>query len=97
MSPAAIAALGNAYAHVNQLDKAISALKKAADMADSQGADGINNSIAPTFRLQAAELVESQGNKEEALKMYQDIKKKYINSALVQSQEIDKYIQRLSE
>ena len=29
--------------------------------------------------------------------MYQDIKKKYINSALVQSQEIDKYIQRLSE
>lgn len=97
VSPAAIAALGNAYAHVNQLDKAISALKKAADMADSQGADGLNNSIAPTFRLQAAELVESQGNKEEALKMYQDIKKKYINSALVQSQEIDKYIQRLSE
>jgi tetratricopeptide (TPR) repeat protein len=97
VSPAAVAALGNAYAHVNQLDKAISALKKAADMADKQGVDGVNNSIAPTFRMQAAQLVESQGNKEEALKMYQDIKKKYINSALVQSQEIDKYIQRLSE
>ena len=97
VSPAAVAALGNAYAHVNQLDKAVSALKKAADMADKQGVDGVNNSIAPTFRMQAAQLVESQGNKEEALKMYQDIKKKYVNSALVQSQEIDKFIERLSE
>lgn len=95
VSPAAVAALGNAYAHVKQLDKAISALKKAADMADSKGVDGVNNSIAPTFRLQAAELVESQGNKDEALKMYKEIKQKYSNSALVQSQEIDKYIQRL--
>jgi len=95
VSPAAVAALGNAYAHVNQLDKAVSALKKAADMADSKGVDGVNNSIAPTFRLQAAELVESQGNKDEALKMYKEIKQKYTNSALVQSQEIDKYIQRL--
>lgn len=97
VSPAAVAALGNAYAHVNQIDKAISALKKAADMADSKGVDGVNNSIAPTFRLQAAQLVESQGNKDEALKMYQDIKKKYVNSALVQSQEIDKYIERLTK
>lgn len=97
VSPAAVAALGNAYAHVNQLDKAVIALKKAADMADSKGLDGVNNSIAPTFRLQAAEILESQGKKEEALKMYQEIKSKYVNSALVQSQEIDKYIERLSE
>lgn len=97
VSPAAVAALGNAYAHVNQLDKAVSALKKAADMADSKGLDGVNNSIAPTFRLQAAEILESQGKKEEALKMYEEIKSKYVNSALVQSQEIDKYIERLSK
>ena len=97
ISPAAQGALGNAYAHTNQLDKAVSALKKAADMADSKGLDGVNNSIAPTFRLQAAEILESQGKKEEALKMYQEIKSKYVNSALVQSQEIDKYIERLSE
>ena len=96
VSPAAVAALGNAYAHVNQLDKAVSALKKAADMADSKGLDGVNNSIAPTFRLQAAEILESQGKKEEALKMYQEIKSKYVNSALVQSQEIEKYIERAS-
>ena len=96
VSPAAIAALGNAYAHVNQLDKAISSLKKAADMADSEGQDGVNNSLSPTFRLQAAILLESQGKKEDALKIYQDIKSKYVNSPLVQSQEIDKYIERAS-
>lgn len=96
VSPAAIAALGNAYAHVNQLDKAISSLEKAADKADSQGKDGINNSLSPTFRLQAAMLLESQGKKDEALKKYEEIKQKYTTSPLVQSQEIDKYIQRLS-
>jgi len=31
ISPAAIGALGNAYAHLNQLDKAVSNLKKAAE------------------------------------------------------------------
>ena len=96
VSPAAVAALGNAYAHVNELDKAVSTLKKAADMADSKGSEGVNNSIAPTFRLQAAEILESQGKKDEALKIYQDIKAKYTNSGLVQSQEIDKYIERAS-
>ena len=96
VSPAAVAALGNAYAHVNQLDKAISSLNKAADMADSEGQDGVNNSLSPTFRLQAAILLESQGKKQDALKIYQDIKTKYVNSPLVQSQEIDKYIERAS-
>ena len=96
VSPAAVAALGNAYAHVNRLDKAVDNLKKAADMADSEGRDDVNNSLSPTFRLQAAILLESQGKKDDALKIYQDIKKKYVNSALVQSQEIDKYIERAS-
>ena len=54
-------------------------------------------SPAPTFLLQAGELLESQNNKAEALKIYQDIKKKYVNSQLVQSYEIDKYIERVSE
>ena len=92
VSPAAIAALGNAYAHVKQLDKAVDALKKAAKMADSQALDNTNNSLSPTFLLQAATILESQNKKDEALKIYQDIKKKYVNSAV--SQEIDKYIER---
>lgn len=96
VSPAAVAALGNAYAHVNQLDKAITNLQKAADMADKEAKDDANNSLSPTFRLQAGILLESQGKKDDALKTYQDIKKKYVNSGLVQSQEIDKYIERAS-
>ena len=92
VSPAAVAALGNAYAHVKQLDKAVDALKKAAKMADSQALDNTNNSLSPTFLLQAATILESQNKKDEALKIYQDIKKKYVNSAV--AAEIDKYIER---
>lgn len=94
VSPAAIAALGNAYAHVKQYDKAVSNLKKAASMADSEAADGVNNSLSPTFLIQAGEILESQGQKDEALKIYQDIKEKYVNSSI--AQEIDKYIERAS-
>jgi tetratricopeptide (TPR) repeat protein len=96
VSPAAEAALGNAYAHLNQLDKAVSSLKKAAEMADSKAEDGANYSLSPTFMLQAGELLESQNKKDDALKIYQDIKKKYVNSPIVQTQEIDKYIERAS-
>ena len=91
-STSAVAALGNAYAHVNQLDKAVDNLKKAASMADKQAADGVNNSIAPTFLLQAAQILESQNKKADALKIYQDIKQKYVASPI--SNEIDKYIER---
>ncbi|SFG15663.1 tetratricopeptide repeat protein [Prevotella sp. KH2C16] len=97
VSPAAVAALGNAYAHVNQLDKAVSNLKKAAGMADSEARDGVNNSLAPTFLLQAAIILESQNKTNEALDIYKNIKEKYVNSALVQSQEIDKYIERAQD
>lgn len=97
VSPAATAALGNAYAQTGNVDKAISTLKKAADMADGKADGGINSSISPTFLIQAGELLESQGKKADALKLYQDIKKKYVNAAVVQSSEIDKYIERVTE
>lgn len=96
ISPASQAALGDAYAHLNQLDKAVGAFKKAADMADSKAEDDANNSLSPIFLIKAGEVLESQGKKDEALKIYQDIKKKYVNSMLVQSAEIDKYIERAS-
>ena len=88
ISPAAVGALGNAYAHLNQLDKAVSNLKKAAEMAD-------NNSLSPTFLIQAGEILESQGKKAEALKLYQQVKDKYFNS--MQYQTIDGYIERVKE
>ncbi len=96
VSPAAEAALGDAYAHLNQLDKAVEAFKKAASMADSKADGDANNSISPSFLVKAGEILESQGKKADALSIYQDIKKKYVNSMLVQSSEIDKYIERAS-
>ena len=88
ISPAAIGALGNVYAHLNQLDKAVSNLKKAAEKAD-------NNSLSPTFLIQAGEILESQGKKADALKLYQEVKDKYFNS--MQYQTIDAYIERCKE
>ena len=85
ISPAAEGALGNAYANLNQLDKAVDHLKKAAEMAG-------NNSLSPTFLIQAGEILESQGKKDEALKLYEEVKEKYFNS--MQYQSIDKYIER---
>jgi predicted negative regulator of RcsB-dependent stress response len=87
VSPAALGALGNAYAHLNQLDKAVETLKKAADKAD-------NNSLSPTFLIQAGQILESQGKNDEALKLYQTVKEKYFNS--MQYQTIDGYIERVS-
>ena len=96
VSPSAVAALGDADAHLGKLDDAVSKFKKAAKMADKQAADGVNFSIAPTFLLKAGMILESQNKKDEALEIYQDIKKKYVNSQLVQSSDIDKYIERAS-
>ena len=92
ISPASQAALGDAYAHLNQLDKAVDAFKKAADMADSKAEDDTNNSLSPTFLIKAGEVLESQGKKDEALKLYEEVKEKYFNS--MQYQSIDKYIER---
>ena len=88
ISPAAEGALGNAYANLNQLDKAVEHLKKAASKAD-------NNSLSPTVLIQAGEILESQGKKAEALKLYQEVKEKYFNS--MQYQTIDAYIERVKE
>ena len=96
ISPAAEAALGDAYAHLNKLDDAVSAFKKAASMADSKADDDTNNSLSPVFLIKAGEILESQNKKADALSIYQDVKKKYVNSMLVQSGEIDKYIERAS-
>lgn len=88
ISPAAEGALGNAYAHLKQLDKAVKHLKSAAKNAD-------NNSLSPTFLIQAGEILESQGKAAEALELYKEIKEKYVYS--MQYQTIDKYIERASK
>lgn len=95
VSPAAVAALGHAYANLNKVDDAIKCLQKAAKMADSQMESGHNNSLSPQFLLSAAQLMENQGKKAEALEVYQSIKKNYYGSPVASS--IDKYIERVSE
>ena len=90
ISPAALGSLGNAYANLKQLDKAVEHLKKAAKMAD-------NNSLSPTYLIQAGELYEAEGKPEEALRLYNEVKTKYLNSMAVQQQEIDRYIERVSK
>lgn len=95
ISPAATAALGNALAHTGDIDKAISTLRKAASMADSESEEGVNNSLSPSFLIQAARLLESQGKTADALAIYNEIKNKYVNSAA--AQDIDKYIERVTK
>ena len=60
VSPAAMAALGNAYAHNKDFEEAVITLKRAATMADSEAAEGVSNSSSPIFLLQAAGVLENQ-------------------------------------
>ena len=94
ISPAIVGALGNAYANTGKVDEAISTLKEAAALADSRS-ESVNNTTSPTYLLQAARLLESQKKTDEALKIYKQIKEKYVNSAA--AQDIDKYIERASK
>lgn len=97
VSPAAVAALGNAYANTGNIDKAVASLKKAASMADKQSFIKANYALSATFLIQAGQLLESQNKNDEALTLYKEIKSKYVNAQQVQSHEIDKYIERLQE
>lgn len=88
ISPAAIEALANCYADIDQPEKAASLFLDAAERAD-------NNSISPMCLMSAGLIYESLGNTEKALECYQTIKDDYINS--MQYAEIDKYIERVSK
>jgi tetratricopeptide (TPR) repeat protein len=97
ISPAALGALGNAYAHVNQMDKAVSTLQKAAEKAD-------NILLSPIYYVQAGELLEKQGKKADALKMYQKVKQyermqgvQGVSQSSPYVEIIDEYIARVSE
>lgn len=98
LSPQYVAALANCYAADGQIDKAIDTFKEAAKEAD-------NDATSPEYLMEAAALFESQNKKDEALKLYEQIKADYPRSQLVQPQsiggayvsQIDKYIERASK
>ena len=52
-----------------------------------------NNTISPYCLLQAGLIYEKQGKKNDALKVYTEIKEKYYAS--MQAMDIDKYINRV--
>ncbi len=96
ISPMAIFDLANCYAAENQLDKAVDNFKKAAEKAD-------NPAISSIALLYAGQILEKQGKKEEANKVYNQIKSDYptsqlssvnVNNGVVIGAEIDKYIER---
>lgn len=95
VSPLAVVAMGDAYANVKQLDKALSAFEKAASMADKAAESGTNNSVTPIALKKAAFILMEQKKNDEALKMFQTIKDKYLGSSA--QQDIDKYIEYLTK
>lgn len=95
VSPAAMMALGNAYASLNQLDKAVEMLKKGAEKAN-------NMTVSPQAYIQAAEILESQKKNADALELYKKAKT-YIDRMDDQAKNalnrlnIDAYIERASQ
>ena len=81
----AIGAIGDCYATLGQKDEAVNNFKNAAAKAD-------NNSLSPIYLVKAGEVLESDNKYDEALKLYQEVKDKYVQSAM--QQDIDKYIER---
>ena len=86
VAPGVLSALGNCYANTGDLSAAVSKFIEAAKAAD-------NNTISPYCLLQAGIIYEKQGKKEDALKVYTQIKDKYFAS--IQAMDIDKYINRV--
>lgn len=95
ISPASQMALGDIYANNGMLDEAVEAFKSAASLADKQATDNTNNSVSPLSLKKAGIILESQNKKDEANKLYKEIKSKYINAATYQ--DIDKYIERTTK
>ena len=86
VAPGVLSALGNCYANTGDLSAAVSKFIEAAKAAD-------NNTISPYCLLQAGLIYEKQGKKNDALKVYTEIKEKYYAS--LQAMDIDKYINRV--
>ena len=77
-----------------RMTKQLIVSRKQPTLANKEAADNINLSIAPLALKKAGILLESEGKKAEALEIYKNIKKTYVNAPIYQ--EIDKYIERAS-
>jgi tetratricopeptide (TPR) repeat protein len=79
-------ALGDAYAELGEMDKALSFYKKAA-----QGPE--NDGLSPIYMMRYAMLLENQGKTDAAIKIYQEVDKKYGDTAI--GRDAEKYLVKL--
>lgn len=108
ISPMSQVALGDAYANKKRYDDAIDAYRKGVKLADKASESGENNAVSPMALKKIGIILYEQGKKAEALKVFQEIKEKYVNAPIVtgdvnqftgqpSAPEIDKYIELVSE
>ncbi len=86
LAPVKDGAIGDAYLQLGNQDEALKYYKKAY-------AYDNNELTTPVYKMKAAELLESMNQYDQALTLYQEIKKDYPNSA--EGTSIDKYIARV--
>lgn len=79
-------AKGDAYLELGETNKALAAYKKAFKSTE-------NELTSPVYMMKAANLMESEGQLSDALKLYQDIKENYPSSA--EGRNVAKYIARV--
>jgi len=85
IAPIAMGATGDAHMELNRSEEAIKFYLKAADMR-------VNNFTTPLYLKKAALAYELQNNYEEALNIYERLKKEFGNST--EAREVEKYIAR---
>jgi len=86
LSSIALGSMGDAYAQLDEPDKAISFYRKAAERKS-------NDFTAPLYLLRAGILLEDEGRLKEAGELYERIKTDY--AASTEGRNIDKYIARV--
>jgi tetratricopeptide (TPR) repeat protein len=87
LAPIAEGAQGDALLELGETENALKRYKKAYTMSD-------NELTAPIYMMKAANLLESMDELEEALEIYEDIKKNYPTSQ--EGTNVDKYIARVN-
>ena len=87
LGPVKEGSMGDAYLQLGEKDKALRHYTNAADMSD-------NEFTAPIYLMKAANLLETQGDYEKALAMYNRLKTNFPETT--EGRNVDKYIARVS-
>lgn len=87
LAPVATGAMGDAYAELNNNDKALDLYIDAAEMTS-------NDLTSPIYLLKAGKLAERMGNTKKALELYESIKEEYPTTT--EGYQVDKYIARVN-